>query len=327
MAGRVLGTRFKKLTAREIRFESNHLLVVDKPAGVLSQSEAKVDLSRNEEGKEGDQGKQSESRKPKVSDLCTVSKEYIKNTKHKPGNVYLGLCNRLDIAASGLNVFAKTSKMAAKMQKLFAERKVQKEYLVVVQGYIGKRVGTIKGGETSYSKFWAKRQSPSRGLMTPSKDKPDGDLHWAVVTYPMEIANGGAQMNTVLAVKITTGRRHQIRRQLASIGHPIIGDKLYGSLTQANAPYDSTGVGGILLHAHRLKFKNPIRTDPQDIKPGEKHTKRVIDVTAPMPDFWRNTVPGLVLPDTRELGPTQSYFDYAVKCAVESVDEEEYELD
>ncbi len=107
-----------------ILYEDNHLLVVNKPAGILVQGDATGDV-----------------------DLLTLAKHYIKKEYQKPGNVYLGLVHRLDRPVSGVIVFARTSKAARRLSKQIRERQAQKRYLALVEGNLpvtGRWVDSIK---------------------------------------------------------------------------------------------------------------------------------------------------------------------------------------
>lgn len=166
----------------------NHLLVLDKPAGVLSQS-----------AEAGD------------DNLQVRGKAFLKIQCDKPGNVYLGLVHRLDRNVSGLMVFARTSKAAARLSNAFLKRTVDKRYLAFVKGTLTGR------GDLEHRLLKAPDE---RGVIESSKGKT------AKLSY-RTLATGTD--GSLLEVELHTGRKHQIRAQLAFSGHPIVGDPLYGS--------------------------------------------------------------------------------------------------
>lgn len=204
----------------EIVYEDNHLLVVNKPAGVLVQGDATGDV-------------------PLVEQL----KEFIKLRDHKPGNVFLGVTHRLDRPVSGLVVFAKTSKALSRINELFRKGEVDKYYWAMV----------------------AKRPTPNQALLehylwrNPKLNKSfvvdegrkDAKLAKLSYTYLASI-----DRYHLLEVKLHTGRHHQIRTQLSSIGSPIKGDLKYGS------PRSNPGGYSISLHARRIAFVHPVSKEP-----------------------------------------------------------------
>ena len=103
-----------------ILYEDNHIIVVFKPAGILSQAD-----------KTGD------------DDMLTLIKKYIKEKYNKPGNVYLGLVHRLDRQVSGIMVFAKTSKAASRLSEEIRNNKMHKKYRAIIHGYLDKKEGTL----------------------------------------------------------------------------------------------------------------------------------------------------------------------------------------
>mmetsp|Transcript_25513 Transcript_25513/g.33343 ORF Transcript_25513/g.33343 Transcript_25513/m.33343 type:complete len:301 (+) Transcript_25513:111-1013(+) len=208
---------------RQLLFEvimiDNHLLVLNKPAGIPVQGD-----------KTGD---------PNLLDL---TKEWIKEKFGKKGNVYLGLVHRLDRPVSGVVCFARTSKAAARLSASFKQRLPEKVYIAVVQGSLS---GT---GDLNHF-LW--RPNSHKNVVKVSEDEKPGskraELSWESLG---QLEHPSAGVQTILKVKLHTGRRHQIRAQLASIGHPVVGDIKYG------APYqlkDRT----LGLHALALKISHP----------------------------------------------------------------------
>ncbi len=221
-----------KASDLHILYEDNHLLVVNKPAGVLVQGDRTRD-------------------KP----LVEICKEYVKEKYNKPGAVFMGLVHRLDRPVSGAVVLAKTSKALERMNKLFRDNKVQKTYWAIVKKHPPKKRDKLT--------HWLVKDGTKN--VTTAYDKPiDGglkaELHYAVI--------GKLNDHFLIEVNPITGRPHQIRVQLSTIGSPIKGDLKYG-FAKPNAK------GDINLHARKLYFVHPVK-------------KEGFDVTASLPEneFW-----------------------------------------
>ena len=182
------------MTKLNILYEDNHIIVVVKPAGILSQKA-----------------------KPSDIDMLTLIKEYLKEKYNKPGNVYLGLVHRLDRPVSGIMVFAKTSKAAARLSKQITDNKMQKHYYAIVEGYLEEKSGTLKD---KIEKLDNKKVL----LNTPNgKD--------ALLEYEVKKEKDNYSL---VDIKLITGRYHQIRLQFSSRNHPLLGDALYGKQTGEN---------------------------------------------------------------------------------------------
>ena len=198
----------------EILYEDNHLIAVFKPAGVLVQGNRPVG-ERNE---------------PTLMDEV---KEYLKEKYKKPGNVFLGLVHRLDRPGSGIILFAKTSKGAARISEQIREREMRKIYHAVVDGQMKSPSGTLRN-------FLKKDEEKRIAKIVKERE---GDL--AELDYETVKTNGKISL---LKIELKTGRFHQIRVQLSAIGHPIVGDKKYGSKEQLSN-------GSIALCATELTFE------------------------------------------------------------------------
>lgn len=145
-----------------------------------------------------------------------------------------GMVHRLDKEASGLMIIARTQEMFAYLKKLFAERKITKEYTAVVHGKLSQASGTIN--------LPIMRSTSKHGRMAA---RTDGEGKEAITHYEVLREERGKSW---LRVKIETGRTHQIRTHLAALGYPIVGDKIYGGkITQKDT-------GRLLLHATKLTF-------------------------------------------------------------------------
>ena len=196
----------------EILYEDNHLIAVYKPAGILAQGD--------ETGEES------------IFDLV---KKYIKEKYKKEGNVFLGLVHRLDRPVSGIMVFAKTSKGASRLSEQFRNHEVEKTYHAVVSGRMERKKGIV----FSYLK---KDEDKNKVFIHKFADRETKESE---LSYEVAESNGKFSL---IKIKPLTGRSHQIRAQLSSIGHPIIGDIKYGA--KESLPDHS-----IALRATGLVFK------------------------------------------------------------------------
>lgn len=217
----------------EILFEDNHLIAVNKPSGVLVQGDSTGDET-----------------------LADLVKEYIKNTKNKPGDVYLGIVHRLDRPVSGVVLFAKTSKALVRLNKMFAERETKKIYWAVV----------IKRPEQENGKLvhWLRKDQEKN--KSKAFEKEAKHSKYAELNYKMLRAS---DRYTLLEVYPKTGRHHQIRVQLAKIGCIIKGDLKYG------APRNNEDAS-IHLHARRLELMHPVQKEPL-----------VIEARVPKENLWQ----------------------------------------
>jgi len=179
----------------EVIYEDNHLLVVNKPAGLATQGVAEGTAS-----------------------VLTRAKRYLKDKYGKPGNVYLGVVSRLDSTVSGLLVLARTSKAADRLTKQFQSGQVEKTYWALVESAGGPEP---PAGELSH---WVLKNDRER-RMTVVPPRTRGAQH-ARLTYRRLRAE---RLGTLVEVQLHTGRKHQIRLQLATIHCPVVGDRKYGS--------------------------------------------------------------------------------------------------
>jgi 23S rRNA pseudouridine1911/1915/1917 synthase len=179
----------------ELLYEDNHILVVVKPPNILTQGDQTGD-----------------------KDMLELLKEDLKIRYNKPGNVFLGLVHRLDRPVGGVMVFAKTSKAASRLSEQIRARSFSKTYLAVVHGVPEKTYSTlehylVKNEKTNYVSI----VDPLYNKNTAAKK--------AVLDYELKKSNGEISL---VKVRLHTGRPHQIRVQLASIGNPLYGDQKYG---------------------------------------------------------------------------------------------------
>ena len=199
----------------QVIHEDNHIIVINKRVGDIVQGD-----------KTGD--------KP----LSEIVKEYIKDKYNKPGEVFLGVVHRLDRPTSGIIVFARTSKALTRLNELFKNRETQKTYWAVVKNKPPKDQDKLI--------HFLKRNEKNNTSKAHLKEVPDSKVASLDYTIIKELNNYFA-----LEINLHTGRHHQIRAQLASIGCPIKGDLKYG--------FDrSNPDGGIHLHARKLVFTHPV---------------------------------------------------------------------
>ena len=179
----------------KIIYEDNHIIVVEKPVNIPSQSD-----------KTGDK------------DLLTMIKEYLKEKYHKQGEAYLGLVHRLDRPVGGVMVYAKTSKAAARLSEQIRQKQFTKKYLVIVDGKMEQKQGILE------DYLWKnEKTNTSKVVEEGTKNAKYAKLEYEVLKYVPETNL------SVLKIKLETGRHHQIRVQLSHAGHSIYGDQKYGS--------------------------------------------------------------------------------------------------
>jgi len=193
----------------------NHLIAVWKPAGMLTQGD-----------------------KSGATNLLDEVKAWLARTYDKPGNVYLGLLHRLDRQVAGVVLFARTSKAAGRLSEQFREHRVEKTYWALVEG----------------------RPAPPEARLTHFiEDLPDragviahrsAGANRKQATLRYRTFSTGGDMSA-LELQLETGRKHQIRAQLAAVGHPILGDVLY----RATRAFPESGIA---LVAKRLVFTHPV---------------------------------------------------------------------
>ena len=175
-----------------ILFEDNHLIVVNKNPGELTQGDITGDET-----------------------LGDKIKVYLKKKYNKPGNVYLGITHRLDRPTSGVIIFTKTSKALTRLNELFKKNEIKKTYWAIVKKMENKATEKLEN-------FLIKNQKKNKSYVTKNSSKY---AKKAVLTYKiiLELKN-----YSLLKINLETGRHHQIRTQLSHIGFPIKGDLKYG---------------------------------------------------------------------------------------------------
>jgi 23S rRNA pseudouridine1911/1915/1917 synthase len=207
------------IEASQIIYEDNHLIIINKKASEIVQGD-----------KTGD------------TPLSEKVKNFIKQRDNKPGNVFCGVCHRLDRPVSGIVIFAKTSKALSRMNELFRDKTIQKTYWAVVKNkppHITQRLThyLIKNEKTNSSKAFA----------TERPGALKAELSYTLIA---SISN-----YHLLEINLYTGRHHQIRAQLSAIGCPIKGDLKYGFDRSNQTPF-------IHLHSYKTEFIHPIKQEP-----------------------------------------------------------------
>jgi 23S rRNA pseudouridine1911/1915/1917 synthase len=211
-----------------VLYEDNHLLAVYKPSGLLVQGDRSGDAC-----------------------LLDMGKRWLKARYRKPGRVFLGMVHRLDRPVAGVVLFARTSKAASRLSSQFRARTVEKRYLAVANGRMPQRSGRL---------IHHIEYRSHRGIVVPA---PTGNSKEARLRFSVVDSDGDSSL---LRIFLETGRKHQIRIQLAHAGYPLLGDLRYG---------DGEPLPGrqIALLAHFLAVDHPTR--------GERMT-----FTSPIPDGW-----------------------------------------
>lgn len=201
-----------------VLYEDNHLIAVKKLTGEIVQSDKTGDVT-----------------------LTDNVKSYIKKKYNKPGDVFLGIIHRLDRPVGGVIIFARTSKSLSKMNVLFREKKIKKQYWAIVE-----EKPPLEGGELVN---WLKKnqeKNKSRAYEMEVKESKK-----AILTYQLI---GRSKNYFYLKIYPITGRHHQIRVQLSFMGCRIKGDVKYGA-KRTNKD------GGIHLFARSISFIHPIKKE------------------------------------------------------------------
>lgn len=206
-----------------VLYEDNHIIIVSKEAGEIVQGD-----------KTGD------------SPLSDAVAAYLKEKYSKPGNVFVGVTHRLDRPVSGIVVFARTSKALSRMNAMFRDGKVDKRYLAIVKNRPSKERDELEG--------WIVRNERQNRSYVYDHEVPGSRK--AVLRYSVIAAS---DRYWLLEVELETGRHHQIRCQLASMGCPIKGDLKYGAGR-------SNPDGSISLHAYSITFEHPVSHNTVSVK-------------------------------------------------------------
>ena len=208
-------------TNLDVIFEDNHLIAVNKKSGEIVQGD-----------KTGDEP------------LSDRVKKYLKIKYKKPGNVFLGTIHRIDRPTSGVIIFARTSKALTRMNEKFRDNKIYKTYWAIVKNKLPKKHDLLEH-------YLLKNQKKNKSFISTSEK---GKLSILKYNYLKNLKN-----YFLYEVSPHTGRHHQIRVQLSSIGSPIKGDLKYGAKR-------SNSNGGINLHARKIVFDHPVTKEKVTIE-------------------------------------------------------------
>ena len=197
-----------------VLYEDNHVIVVCKPQNIPVQADASEDL-----------------------DMLTMVKNYVKEKYNKPGEAYIGLVHRLDRPTGGVMVFARTSKAAARLCEAIKSGDMEKTYLTVV-------CGTPREKQAYLTHYLKKNEKTNTVMVVPqtTEGAKKAELSYRV----LESKNGVS----LLSVDLITGRSHQIRVQMATIGTPLYADVKYGGEKAIRGSH-------LALWATELKFTHP----------------------------------------------------------------------
>ena len=217
----------------QILYEDNHLIILNKRVGDIVQGDKTGDIP-----------------------LSEIVKQYLAEKYNKPGAAFLGVVHRIDRPTSGIVVFAKTSKALSRLNKMLVDKTIQKTYWAVVQD-------RVELTENTLVNYLRKNEKNNKASVydTETEGTKKAVLHYKVIRY--------LDKYTLLEIDLETGRHHQIRSQLAHLGHPVKGDVKYG-FKRPNAD------AGIHLHARRLSLVHPV-------------SKELLEIEAPLPEdpVWK----------------------------------------
>tara|TARA_B100000497_G_scaffold69425_1_gene78178 strand:- start:99 stop:773 length:675 start_codon:yes stop_codon:yes gene_type:complete len=199
----------------DVLYEDNHIIAINKPSGALAQGDKTGDVP-----------------------ILEKVKAYVKKKYNKPGAAYIGLPHRLDRPTSGILLFARTSKALVRLNQMFQEKQIQKTYWAVVKDLPRKSEDTL-------THYLLKNQLKNKSI---AKKEAFGKALRSELSYKLLASS---KRYFLLEVLPKTGRHHQIRVQLSSIGCPIKGDTKYG-FPRANEDKS------IHLHAKKIQFTHPV---------------------------------------------------------------------
>jgi 23S rRNA pseudouridine1911/1915/1917 synthase len=209
----------------EIMYEDNHILVVNKPSGILSQGDSSGEDS-----------------------MLEMLKNYIKKKYNKEGDVFIGLVHRLDMPVSGVMVFARTSKAARRLHSEIITGNMDKYYAAIVEK-------ELPDDRTWHrlENFLIRERDITKVAVKESGKSQKADLYYRTISESKGF--------TMVLVKLGTGRKHQIRAQFSGIGAPVYGDKKYGSHNEVKNSICLHSVFLSFTHPtlkEKMKFYSPL---------------------------------------------------------------------
>lgn len=232
----------------EILYDQGPCLVVNKPAGLLTQAPSGIDS------------------------LEVRVKAFYRAREGKPedANTYLGLPHRLDRPVSGAIVFARHVRAARRLSSQFENRTVGKSYWALVAGRVEPNEGT-----------WRDHLHKRHGMAQAEVVAADHPAAKHAVLHYRVLWQGAAAVGaeaTLLEIELETGRTHQIRVQAASRGFPVIGDSQYGSTASFGDPALDLRDRPIALHARQLSFSHPMTGEAVQITAPLPETWRALEI-------------------------------------------------
>jgi 23S rRNA pseudouridine1911/1915/1917 synthase len=226
------------MSSVKVLYEDNHIIAVVKPAGVLTQPS--LHKATAWQGKGDD------------ASLMDMVKDYLREKYKKPGNVFLGLVHRLDKPVQGIVLFGKTSKGAGRLSEQFRNHTIQKTYHAIVLGKMEQSRGELKEKINKISFF-------AEGFTNKTDEELLQEIKKATKTRTAELSWELVKSNdkfSLLKIMPKTGRFHQIRVQMAEMGHPILGDTKYSKQTHGLGGGSEWGnKDAIALAATAIEFK------------------------------------------------------------------------
>ncbi len=214
----------------EILYADNHLIIVNKPSGIATESLEEMSLEHQ-------------------------VKLWVKEKYQKPGEAFVKAAHRLDKPATGIVIFAKTSKALARLHQHFREGKIRKTYRALVEGKLTE--------ESSVFEDYLLRKEYSSSVCEPNNPLAKK----AVLSYKVQTAD---DKYSLVEIDLQTGRYHQIRVQFSLRGHPVVNDGKYGARVLINS-------SKIALQHAMLQMQHPI-------------SKESLVFTVPMPDEWESFI-------------------------------------
>lgn len=221
----------------EILFQDQHLVAINKPAGLLVHR----------------------------SNIDRYETQFALQLLRDQLNQHVFPVHRLDKPTSGILLFALSSPIARQLTEAFSNNEVSKTYLAIVRGYCPEQIIIDHPLKHQYDKMTDRRSNknkPPQQAITYCRRLATIELPFAVDRYPQS-------RYSLVEARPETGRKHQIRRHLKHIAHPIIGDPKYGKSIHNRFFSEQLGLNGLLLHAHKITLKHPL-------------TGEVISVSAPV---------------------------------------------